>query len=956
MFKKNKGCACIYNISTSERRRYIHLEWMFCFRKVNRRDTQKFEKPTLPSQKQRVKKTKEVQKALKALCDEDDDSDCSDNSSFIIARSEQKVYNKNLHINQASASEINVLEVNLIDSSNENSSASYEQDKQEKNKKCQKTRLVDKQDVSSRKKKDSKLVTNEKSILRRNRISDDSDADSSDISSNKTIKQKYVIKKSKETGSNYANFSDSESESDSINETSIISKNLPKRNITQQKKKKITSSYNMKSTKDKLKKHYDSSNESDEDEDNKKQIKKKNSNRSYNNKEKHENNKKLFKRKLCNMQEDDSDTSSGKEFQKIKIQKVHGDKYSKKQEALIDLEIDNMKSVDSENEKSKENNEEQTILNFNEAKRILKGCKIAHLNFLMYIKSIELCEEKDEEQVIVKSIQEITKLKMTLEKKQKDLITFYQSRFNSSETRKTAKKLHKIVSDDEQFPEITNELHEKQAVSENEHNSENERESKDVSECDSEKIFSADETKTPQKIPRNKKNILRIEDDMDDINFEVDENEMLMDKLKDNDNNSMDLQDREYSSPVLSISKAKKIRIENIEPIEKPLSPVYVKSNNKKTQLANIDSKVEQEKLRIDDDIYEISSENSIKDNNKMTLENLNKNSDYSDIYETLQNEVPNKEDNTSTLLHDEKKNLSNHEEDNQRKMRFASANEKTYSSKEIDISKKTFDNIESVNEAEMLAKKALLESDSDTDDTVINTNFAKQNLEEDLIIDTSLKKDAEDNYSDVSSNTSTVILSTLTKSKNNAKSKTKITNEDKEIQLDKKSDKDSSEISQTSDETYAKKEQNAKKILLESHSEDALSIASLLDSEGTEEKNKLNISRTNADAKKALLASSSESSEIEMNILKKIKNTKNHEINSDENSLIARIKKRKLKLSKNDYYKKDEKLRMSCEVRLERLNEKVLKRYSHVLKKSREYLEQKAFKRYQISSLKFLL
>jgi len=937
---------------------------MFCFRKVNRRDTQKFEKPTLPSQKhtlpsqkQRVNKTKEVQKALKALCDEDDDSDCSDNSSFIIARSEQKVYNKNFHVNQDS-SQINILEVNLTDSSNENSSASYEQDKQEKSKKCQKTRLVDKQDLSSRKKKDSKLVTNEKSNSKRNRISDDSDADSSDISSSKTIKQKYVIKKSKETGSNYTNFSDSESENDSINETSITSKNLPK-HITQQKKKKTTSSYNMKSIKDKLERHYDSSNESDEDEDEddikyKKQIKKKNSNKSYNNKEKHENNKKLLKRQFCKIQKDDSDTSSGKEFQKIKIQKVHGDKYSKKQEASLDLEIDNMKSVDSENEKSEESIEEQTILNFNKAKRILKECKKAHLNFLMYIKSIEVCEEKDEEQLIIKSIQEINKLKMTLEKKQKDLTTFYQSRFSSSKTRKTAKKLDKIVSDNEQSPEIIN-IHKRQAVNDNEYNSGNERESKDVSECDSEKIFSADETKIPQKIQitGNKKDVSRIEDDMDDINFEVDENEMLMDKLKDNDNNSMDLQDREYISPVLSISKAKKIRIENIEPIEKQLSPAYVKSNNKETQLANTDSKLKEEKLRIDDDIYEISSENSVKDNNKMTLENLNQNSDYSDIYEnSLQNEVPSKEDNISTLLHNEKNDLSNREEDNQKKIIFAN---KEKISKEIDVSKKTFDNIESVNEAEMLAKKALLESDSDTDDIMINPNLAEQALEEDLITDISLKKNVEDNYSDISSNSSTVILSTPMKSKNNTKIKTKITKEEKESQLNKKSD--SSEMSQISDETNAKKEQSTKKILLESHSEDALSITSLLlDSEGTEEKNKLNISRTNADAKKALLASSSESSEIEMNILKKIKDTKNHEVNNDENSLIARVKKRKLKLSKNDYYKKDKKLRMSCEVRLERLNEKVLERYSHVLKKSREYLEQKALKRYQTSSLKLLL
>jgi len=942
-----------------------------------------------------VRKTKEVQKTLKALCDEDDDSDCSDNSSFIAVRPEQKIYNKNLYTSQDST--LKLLEVNLTNLSNENSSASCEQDKQEESKKYQKTRLVDKKDFSYGTKKDSKLATNEKSKLRRNRISDTSD--SSDISSSKATKQKYVIRKSKETKNNYINFSDSESENDSINKTSIASTNISK-HTTQYKKRKTTNSYNMKSSKDKLKKRYDSSDESEDDINYKKQIKKKSStNKSYNNKEKREKHKTL-KRQFAEIQKNDSDSSSSKEFQKIKIQKVHGDKYSKKQ---LDLEIDNMKSVNSENEKSEESINEPAISNFNEAKRILKGCKKTCLNFLTYIKSIERYEEKDEEQFILQFTEKINKLKMKLEKKQKDLTTFYQSRFSSSETKKTAKKSHKIVSDDEQSLEKIN-IHEKQPMNENEHNSENQRESKNVSECDSEEIFSADETKTPQRIliTGNKKNISVIEDDMDDINFEVDENESLTDKLKDNDNNSMDLQDKERISPVLNISKAKKIKVENIEG--------YVKSSNKETQLTNVDSKDKQKKLSTND-IYEISSENSVRNNNKkMTLDNINTDNftnktdvinESSDIFDTsldildserneietqkteyrntemncektkflfktessdicetsLQNKVPSKEDNASTLIYsDEEKNLSNPQDNNQEKMTFVSINkEKIYdNSKEIDISKKTFDT-ESVNETEMLAKKALLESDSDTDNTVIDANLAKQISEEDLIIDTRLKKDTEDNSSDVSSNTSTVILSTLTKSKNDAK--IKIIDEDKENQLNKKSNKDSFEISQISNETNAKKEQAAKKALLESSSEDTSSImSSLLESEEIDE-NKLNIFRENAAAKKALLASSnsesSEMSETEINILKMTKDTKNREINSDENSLITRVKRRKLKLSRNDYYKKDKKLRMFCEVRLERLNEKILKHYSLALKKSREYLEQKALKRYQIFSLK---
>ncbi|XP_011344208.2 transcriptional regulator ATRX isoform X3 [Ooceraea biroi] len=983
----------------------------------NRRDTHTREKHTLPFDKQRFRKTREIQKALSAFCDEDDDDgNYSDNSSFLTARSTISMLgacNTNRDVKRQdtnSASRESILEISLVDStSSESSSSSRERrGEQRKSREREKARSVDEQDSSSGvAQRVSKLAMNGKCKPRRNVISsDDSDDESPDLS--RTVRQKHTVKhkkseevRSKTSNRNYTNSSDSES--DCVNETSNTSKSLSKYTAHQKKGKIAGGSCSTKSAKDKQKKmNHDSSNESEDDLEHKKQTKKKSStNNTLHSKDeqKQENREKLLKRTFCETREDDSDASSGKEFQKIKIQKLHSDKYSKRQ--LFNLEQDRSKLTNLETEKGERSIDEPTTSGFNEAKEILKGCKKICLSFLMYIDSIEqLYGKKAEEEVILKSAGKVNKLKTMLEKKERDLTTFCQSCSKTRENRVATRNSRKIISDDddddEQVSEITD-TREERPMSENGRNSGNEREGKDVSECDSEEIFSADEMRTPQKM-QSKKSISRVEDDPDDITTEIGKDRMPIDKSKTNDN--VDLQD-EKSAAVSSISKEKNIRTENTKSNEKQLLR-ECDSNSKRTELAEKDTDSKDEKqaklnannhdnestfedssakngnqettLRGDNqddsisrtvaidvslDLFDSSFDLHDEDENEMEAEKmdtetscektkfLSKTTSLDTRETSLQDKIPDEKNNASALVpRGEEEDLSN-----QVNTVSACTSKETIhdGSKEIDTSKEMSlgDVNKSVDEAEMLAKKALLESDTDSDtDTVINKNITKQT--EDLITDTSPRKDETEGCSDVSSTTSTVKLSTFAKSK--IDTTIEVTDASEESQLDKTAGKES-EISQTSDETNAKKEQAAKKALLESTSEDSSSIIlSSLESEEIEEKSRLDVARENAEAKKALLASSnSESSglvsETEINISKRMTKAKDYEADSDEDSLISRVKKRRLKLSKNYHYKKDKKLRMFCEVCLERLSDNVLKRYSKTLKESREYLEQKALK-----------
>lgn len=990
------------------KREDMYMEWIFCFRKGNRRNTNKIERRTLPSDIQKLKRAKELQKSMRMLCDSEESGSSSDDKTFVTVRSRQRLDNRRLLKQKEDLNgQKEIEEVNLTDSSeNENlfntstNLTSYKQNKQKKSRGDQITKSIQDRQIS------------------KNKISSDSDNSSIYLSSNKT-KQKR-ISKSIRTGRNInscnsINFFDSESDKDvSTNRAPNISKSLSK-NTIQDRKKNVNSS-DAKS-KDKAKKHHDSASES-EDEDT--SYKKQNSKRFNNNEEKKRKKKydKSSKKHISNIQEDESDASSSKEFQKIKLQKVNHNKYSMRR--LADLEIDYTKSpVVEENSaiESKENINDQLDMNLDNAKELVSDCKEIVLNLQTYINSVEqLYGKKDEEKFMLKMIKKINKLWPSLQNVQKNLTSFYQ--LKSSQKRKSLaiRRLSKEVNDDEQSSEETN-VREKCATSENKIcNSGNEQAgSKNVSECDSE-IFSGNESRTLQKmqIIQNKIDTSNTENNVNVNNTESDDGDKeLIDSSRDEDNadkNNMDLQNNLSSSPVLSVSIEKKKRSAE-RPTKKQL---FSKINNNETPLTNEDNDSNDKQAKSDTDIpgSEIETEDSpLRNGNRKMTQNIEQDdsanlkdiiNESMDLFDTsyhdtskdaeeneteaqetaaetncddpkslskiksldisLQGGVLNEKDSTSLLLCDnEEENLL--DQDNQKKLASVSAtSEKIHNNlEELDISGKTnTDDIESLDDAETLAKKSLLESDSDLDNILdVDTKSIEGLIKDD--VDQLGKSDEAKDDDDVNS-TSTLILSSFLKKMNtNVETKVEVENKKDNQQTDEKSREETDSLNDD-----AKEEEAAKKALLESNSDDSTILSSSDSEENENKKTESNSSRENAKSKQALLASSNtESSSSEPTILnveaanrlsKKSNNSKRYyEHESDEDSVASRLKRKRFIL-KNHHHWNDKKLRMFCEVRLKRLSRKDLRRYSCALQKSREYLEQKKFKRYRDFSLKPLL
>lgn len=998
-----------------KKRRYVHMEWIFCFRKGNKRSTNKIEKRILPSQVQRLEKTREVQKNLQSFCDKEDDD--SSEKVFVSARSMQKVDNKNrTNHDTSSIQRKKILEVDLTDSSSsenvssisENSFISYKKSKLNKSKRDQKTKSI--RDSTQ---KVSKSAVKEKNISKKSKISSDSDDDSSDMSSNKTIAEKRTIKHNVRTektmkpkiNRNPIYSSDSESDENDTNRISSVSKNVSKRisKDTRQQNKKIENSYNAK-MKDNAKKNHDSTSES-EDEEHKKQSGKKHletsrmTSHSSNDERKHHKSNK----RLSNIQEDDSDNSSSKEFQKIKLQKVNRNKYSTRK--LVDLEIDYTKSphvkISLDNKSEKDINE-QSNQNLKDIKNILSDCKKICSNFQMYIETIEqLYGKKDEEQLVLKSTEKIDRLKTMLEDKQKNLTAFCQL-WSRNREKSVMKRSHKVVSDDEQ----SSEDRKKCTASEDKHISGDKQDGdKAVSECDSEEIFSANESRSSQKLEATPRKVDTLSKENSLHNNETNTNDkdrMSLDELKNNDKNNTDMQDDLVTSPVLGTLKEKKISTERLS--KKQVFSECNKSNdetqltdentNKQVSLNTDRNEIEDSPLRNNsknvtlgndgrsrsnerniinesmDDMFDTSPQDA--EENSMEIEmDVETNRDKDELLHTTKDKIL---DTCESSLQDKNEVPSEKERpalpscntgddqdltdqvDQEKMISIAAIAEELHDDDPKATRRSNTDN-ESFYDDE--AKKALLATDSDTLDTLSDENVAKST--EELINDTNQtkkKNETEDNDSDVS----TVILDSFIKEVNiNVEKDTTIEREDKtEKKSDNKLDKRScQEMSDEDEDEDVKADKAAKKVLLESNSDDSV-ILSSESGKLTDKTSESDSSEKNAKAKLLLLASSSENSGSEAvlsettNVSKSTDNTKrNREVESDEESMISRLKKRKLNLEKNHYYKNDKKLRMSCKVYLTRLSREVLKCHSRALRKSREYLEHKALKRYREFSLK---
>lgn len=857
------------------------MEWIFCFRKgKSNKRSMKIEKRILPSQIQQREKTREVQKVLQTLCDREDDE--SSEKSFVPARFiPQKVHIKNRRTDHDTSSvQQKILKVDLeTDSSSENSeSVSSKRDKRsrsEKDKKMKSTR-----DSNDRfPQKVSRSFVQEKISKRYNISSESNDStDSETIAETRTTKRNVKSEKITKRKTNCMYLSDSESDENDTRRTSSISKRISK--DTRQQDKKVDNFY--KAKRDKTKKYRDSTSESEDEEHKRRNTGKRSETSRTSHNSNDERDKLSMKSQPSNIQKDDSDDSTSKEFKKIKLQNIDRNKYSTRH--LVDLEIEPTESSNVKNsasDKSEKNITEQSEQNLNDIKKILRDCKKICSSFQMYIETVEnLYNKEDKENLILKSIHKIDKLKTVLEEKQKDLTTSYRL-WSRNRKKSATKKLHKAVSDDESSKEC-----EKRTM-------------------DKDKHISGDK----QECKKNKTQLTDENTNINDKQASLNTDDICNDEIED--------------SPLRD--SCKKSTLENDG----------VNQSNKK----NI--------INESTDMFDTSFEDTEKNRSEVEIETnydkgeLTSEDKFSDPCKgSLQDKIPSEKKKAFLLSCDvrEEKNSSN--QDYQKKIASVISEETHDDLKE---SRKTSTD-ESLDDAEALAKKALLATDSDTSDTLPDANVAK--LTEDLITNdtnqTEKNNKMEDNDSDVNS-VSTVMLSTFIDQANtNAEKDTTI---EAETKVEKKSsdqlDKRACQEMTSSDEA----EKAAKKALLESSSDDS----TLLSSESGKlaaKKSESDSSEKNIRAKLSLLASSSESSNSEPTLSKTTNTSKSikHESESNEDSIIARLKKKRLNKNR---YNNDKKLKMSCKVHLTRLDAKVLKCYSRALRKSREYLEHKAFKRY---------
>ncbi|KAL0102451.1 hypothetical protein PUN28_018014 [Cardiocondyla obscurior] len=670
--------------------------------------------------------------------------------------------------------------------------------------------------------------------------------------------------------------SDSESDESGTNKALSTSKKTSKNTSLRNVK---TNNRNVKS-KNKIESFCNSTSES-EDEKCDEQDRKKNRVMSHNNNDQQKSRKSSKRLQLSDTPLDNSDNSSSKEFQTIKLQKVRRNRYSKRQ--LADLEIDHTKSPivkNSKNNYSEKHIDEQSNFTFNELIDISKDCKKICSDFQMHFETIEqLYSKKDKEQFALKFTEAMTKLMTKLEQKQKKL---------PISNKKKNSVANNVSSDDEESSEKC----EKRMTDENK--SSNKRyENKAVSECDSDEIFSANEMeKLENEIPvtQRKPDKSRIENSVNNDGSDTDSEDRTSMQDKSKSTSDLDIQDDLTSSPVLSVPKEKKTSIERL--------------NKKKLFSNSMKTKIEASPGR----------------NHCKTLEDIEGNQsnietvidESMDLFDTsLEDTQENKQE-----VEEEEENLSN--QDKQKRIESPIIkNKSTKKSQNTNINKH-----KSLDEEEILAKEALLATDSDVSDIIpLEENVAK--LTENFVANnTNPIKKQNKNVND----------------SNSINDETELKNDNDQL---KKNCKKISSLDEN-----AEIERASKKALLESNSDDSTSSSELELEKPSDKKSESGSSTKNIKAKLSLLASSSESSSSEITVSEMANVSPNmkriHQSDSDINSTDSKVKKKKLDLSKNIYYKKDKKLRMFCKVHVTRLNANDLKRYLHALNTSRKYLEHK--------------
>lgn len=563
------------------------------------------------------------------------------------------------------------------------------------------------------------------------------------------------------------------------------------------------------------------------------------------------------------------DSSSGKEFQKSKISRTGLNITKKltqaKKDSIISIESDLENIIESE--KKFEISKEQSLqLKFHVVKifnKFKEACSEYELQMehvkCKYFKK-ELIYQKSVSNVIQKTKNVINNLKTELDAQEKELINFYE------EWNKKC-KVQNLNHEDNLLKneiEITKKIEDKEESDTSKSSSNVES---IVSECDNEEIFSDTET-----------NIMKINIDNNRENEDT-----IIAKFSEKSTNDSENSNR-IISPILGNNK-KGNRICADDDLK------IIDENKRKFKEFNISSNED----IINESVDDIFKESIIENTDDVNLKDEHENEKN---LKSKENEENNDNKNENSLRNDE----LNVEVKNKNTIEVKNIKSKSITSeKNSESVEKEESNISDEVDDEEQAKRAMLESDSETptNEESLVEKFTKQSStsdsfeEKDILQTKKIKFDKKKGKNKISNNTNC---------KNNS------------------SDEDE----------IIKEEACAKNTLLESNSDDSTNPYDI-------KKNSNKKCDSNDDSEKL-------NSDNDI-VLKQTKNKNKDSIKDDSKQQIFKI----------NYIGSDRKLKMLSEVIIERLPENILKKHKNALQKSRQYLESKEFKRYKMNKLFFI-
>lgn len=542
---------------------------------------------------------------------------------------------------------------------------------------------------------------------------------------------------------------------------------------------------------------------------------------------------------------------------------------------LTQAKKDNVISIESdlesiiESEKKFEISKEQSlqlkfhvVKIFNKFKQACSGYELQmeHVKCKYFKK--ELIYQKSVSNVIQKTKNVINNLKTELDAQEKELINFYE------EWNKKC-KVQNLDHGDNSLNEIevTKKIEDKEESDTSKSSSNVES---IVSECDNEEIFSDTET-----------NIMKINIDKNRENEDTIVAKFSEKSTNDNENSNRII------SPILGSNNKKGNRIYADD------NSKIINENKRKFKEFNISSN----EHIINESVNDIFEESIIENTDDVNLKDEHENEKN---LESKENEENNDNKNENSLKNDELnvevKSI------NLCAIEVKNIKSKSITSEEISESvEKEDNNISDEVDDEEQAKRAMLESDSETptNEESLVEKFIKQSNtsdsfeKKDVLQMKKIKFDKKKGKNKISNNTSC---------KNNSS--------------------DENEI--------IKEEACAKNTLLESNSDDSTSPYDI-------KKNSNKKYDSNDDSEKL-------SSDNDI-VLKQTKNKNKDSIKDDSKQQTFKI----------NYIGSDRKLKMLSEVIIERLPENILKKHKNALQKSRQYLESKEFKRYKMNKLFFI-